>query len=189
MQARAALTAILEASIYLGLLLFLVQQKSLILTLKALRPPYTVFLAVLVIVMLGAQLLDRGRDTFPFVGWAMYVRPTYGDPQYYDYSAVLQSGREIRLDVFRVSRSLSYRLMWPLKSMARRIEQATDDWQYQAMIDDYQMALQSIARMYNRRHLDDPIRTIHVWHCTIPLHVYRGPSSIQRRLFWHLPVQ
>src|SRR5262245_50210172 len=116
MQQRDALPLVLEACIYLGLLLFLVRHKPLMSILPALRPPYVVFLTVLVMVMFGAQLLDRGISTFPFVGWAMYARPAYGDPQYYDYSAVLQSGQEMRLDVFRVSRSLSYRLLFPLKS-------------------------------------------------------------------------
>jgi hypothetical protein len=119
----------------------------------------------------------------------MYTRPAYGDPQYYDYSAVLQSGREVRLDVFRVSRSLSYRLLFPLKSMARSLDQASDERQHQALIVSYKTALQSIARMYNRRHLDDPIRTISVWHCTVSLHAYHGPASIQRRLFWQFQVQ
>ena len=57
------------------------------------------------------------------------------------------------------------------------------------MIADYETVLRAIARMYNRRHPDDPIRTICVWHCTIPLQEYHNPSSIQRRLFWQLQVQ
>jgi hypothetical protein len=139
--------------------------------------------------LLGAQLVDRDSETFPFIGWSMYTRPAHGNPQYYDYIMVLQSGREVLLEVFRLLRSLSYRLMFPLKSMAYYIDQAPEGWRRQAMIAEYEMALQAIAWMYNHRHADDPIRTIRVWHCTIPLHEYRDASSVQRRLFWQLQVQ
>jgi hypothetical protein len=66
MPERTALRLILEAGIYLGLLLFLVQQKPLMSIPQAVRPPSKVFLVALVVVMLGAQLLDRGMGTFPF---------------------------------------------------------------------------------------------------------------------------
>lgn len=174
---------------YLALLLFLVRQKPLMTTLKTLRLPHRVFLIVLVVFMLGAQVVDRGHETFPFVGWSMYTRPARGDPQYYTYTMVSQSGRESRLEVFRVFRSLSYRLMFPLKRMAHNIDRAPEGRQRQAMIADYETALQAVARMYNRRYPDDPIRTLHVWHYTIPLNEYHGPSSIQRRLFWQLKIQ
>ena len=180
---------LLEACMYLGLLLFMVQQKPIVSTLRALHPPYRVFLVMLVVLMLGTQLVDRGSETFPFVGWAMYASPAHGDPQYYDYSAVSQSGREVRLDVFRVSRGLSSRLMFPLRDIARSIDQAREGPQRQAMIAHYETMLRAVARMYDRHNPDDPIQTIHVWHCTIPLHGYRGPSSIQRRLFWQLQVR
>jgi hypothetical protein len=189
MQHSEWLRLIFEACIYLGLLLFLAQQKSLMSTLKALSLPYQIFLAVLVIAMLGAQLIDGGKRTFPFVVWAMYTRPAYGDPQYYDYSAMSQNGREVQLDVFRVSRTLSSRLMFPLRDMAREFDRAREESQRQAMIADYETILRAVAHMYNRRNPDDPIRTIYVWHCTIPLHAYRNSSSIQRRLLWQLQVQ
>jgi hypothetical protein len=189
MQTREALRLIFEASMYFGLLLFLAHQKSLMSTLKALRLPYQIFLAGLVIAMLGAQLIDGGKRTFPFVVWAMYTRPAFGDPQYYDYSARSQNGREVQLDVFRVSRTLASRLMFPLREMARELDGAWEESQRQAMIADYETILRAVARMYNRRNPDDPIRTIYVWHCTIPLHAYRNSSSIQRRLFWQLEVQ
>jgi hypothetical protein len=189
MDQSERLRLIFEACIYLGLLLFLAQQKPLISTLKALRPLYQVFLAGLVVAMVGAQLSDGGKRTFPFVVWSMYTRPADGDPQFYDYSAVSQDGREMPLDVFRVSRTLSFRLMFPLRDMARKIEWAGEGSQRRAMIADYETILRAVARMYNRRHPDDPIRTIYVWHCTIPLHAYRTPASIQRRLLWQLQVQ
>lgn len=171
------------------MLLFLAQQKPLISTLKALRPPYQVFLAGLVIAMLGAQLSDGGKRTFPFVVWSMYTRSAYGDPEYYDYSVVSQSGREMPLDAFRVSRTLSSRLMYPLRDMARKIDWAGEGSQRQAMIAEYESILRAVARMYDRRNPDDPIQTILVWHCTVPLHAYRTPASIQRRLLWQLQAQ
>jgi len=189
MQQGEWLRLIFEACIYLGLLLFLARRKPLISTLKALRPPYQVFLAGLVIAMLGAQLSDGGKRTFPFVVWSMYTRPAYGDPQYYDYSAVSQNGRELPLDVFRVSRTLSSRLMFPLRDLAREIDRAGEGAQRQAMIADYETMLRAVARMYNRRNPDDPIQSIYVWHCTIPLHAYHTPASIHRRLLWELQVQ
>jgi len=179
----------LEGCLYLGWLLFMVQQKPLMATLKVLHRPYRVFLVVLVMLMFGAQLADRSSVTFPFVSWALYERPAHGDPQYYDYTAVSQSGQERRLEVFRASRSLSYRLMFPLNDLAHRIHQIPEGLQRQAMIADYETVLQTVAQMYNRRRPDDPIQTIRVWHCTVPLHAYRGPSSVQRRLFWQLQVQ
>lgn len=178
-----------ESCLYLGWLLFMVQQKPMLATLKALSSPYRAFLVVLVMLMFGAQLVDRSGATFPFVSWALYERPAHGNPQYYDYTAVWQSGQERRLEVFRVSRSLSYRLLFPLNDMAHNIDQASEGLQRQAMIADYETALQTVAHMYNRRHPDDPIQAIRVWHCTVPLHAYHGPSSVQRRLFWQLQVQ
>jgi hypothetical protein len=179
----------LEACIYLALLLFIGLQKPIMPTLRALNLPYRAFLATLVILLIGGQLVDRGSETFPFVGWSMYARPAHGDPQYYEYAMVSESGRGRRLEVFRLSGSLSYRLMFPLKSMAHNISQASEAPWRQAMIADYGGALQAIARTYNRRNAEDPIQIIRVWHCTIPLHQYRDPSSIRRELFWELQVQ
>ena len=179
----------MEACIYLGLLLFVGVQKPVMSTLKALRLPYRVFLVTLVMLLMGGQLVDRGSDTFPFVGWSMYARPAHGDPQYYDYTIVSESGREMQLEVFRISGSLSYRLMFPLKDMARTIAQTPYGSWRQAIIADYEVALRALARMYNRRHAEDPIQIICVWHCTIPLHQYRGPSSIERQLFRQVQVQ
>ena len=119
----------------------------------------------------------------------MYTRPAYGDPQYYDYSAMSQNGREVQLDVFRVSKTLSSRLMFPLRDIAREIDRAWEEAQRQALIADYETVLRAISHMYNRRSPDDPIRTIYVWHCTIPLHAFRTSLSIQRRLLWQLQVQ
>jgi hypothetical protein len=189
MQQREALPLILEAGIYLGLMLFVGMQKPIMSTLKALRLPYRVFLVTLVMLVIGGQLVDRGRETFPFVGWSMYARPAHGDPQYYDYTMVSESGREMRLEVFRLAGSLSYRLMFPLTSLAHIIAQTPDGPRRQAMITDYERALEALARMYNRRNFEDPIQTIRVWHCTIPLRQYRDPSSVQRKLFTHLQVQ
>lgn len=180
---------ILELCIYLALLLFIVMQKPMMATLKALSPPYRVFLIILMMLLLGTQLVNRDNETFPFVGWSMYTRPAHGNLQYYDYTMVSQSEQEVRPEVFGLSRSLSYRLMFPLKSMAYNIDQALEGWRRQAMIAAYETALQAIARLYNHRHDDDPIRTIRVWHCTIPLHEYRDASSVQHRLFWQLQVQ
>jgi hypothetical protein len=177
-----------ELGLYLGWLWFVIQQKSMLATLKALRPPYRVFLVTLVLVMCGAQLADQSHATFPFVSWALYERPAHGDPQYYDYTAVLQSGQERRLEVFHASRSLSYRLMFPLNDMAHTIHRAAQGQQRQALVTDYETVLQTVAHLYNHRHPDDPIRTVRVWHCTVPLRAYHGPSSIQRRLFWQLQV-
>jgi hypothetical protein len=179
----------LEVCIYLGLLLFVGFQKPIKSTLKALSLPYRVFLVTLVMLLIGGHLIDRGRETFPFVGWSMYARPAYGDPQYYDYTMVSESGREMRLEVFRLSGSLSYRLMFPLKSMAHNIAQTPEGPRRQEMVADYEVALQAIARTYNRLNAEDPIQIIRVWHCTIPLHEYRDPSSIQRELFTQLQVQ
>jgi hypothetical protein len=180
---------VIEACIYLGLLLFIGIQTPIRWTLQALNLPYRVFLVTLIVLAIGGQLLDRGSDTFPFVGWSMYVRPVHGDPQYYDYTMVSQSGREMPLEVFRLSGSLSYRLMFPLKSLARNIAQTPEGPWRQAMIADYEGTLQALARTYNRRHAEDPITTIHVWQCTIPLQQYRDPTSIQRHLFLQLQVQ
>src|SRR5262245_23795427 len=63
---------ILEASIYLVLVLLVVRQKVVVSTLEALRPSYRLFLVTLVALLLGAQLLGRSYETFPFVEWAMY---------------------------------------------------------------------------------------------------------------------
>jgi hypothetical protein len=178
-----------EACIYLGLLLFLAQQKALRSTLKALRLPYRVFLVTFVMLLIGGELVDRGRKTFPFVGWPLYTSPAHGDPHYYDYTMVSESGREMPLEVFRLSGSLSYRLMFPLKSLTRNIAQAPEGPRRQAMIADYELVLQTLARIYNRRHAEDPIQTIRVWDCTIPLHQYRNPASIRRTLFRELQVQ
>ena len=92
---------LLEASIYLVLGLLVVRQKVVVSTLEALRPSYRLFLATLVALLLGAQLLGRSYETFPFVEWAMYSRPPAAQPQYYDYTAVLQSGREVPLNFTR----------------------------------------------------------------------------------------
>jgi hypothetical protein len=180
---------LVELCLYLAWLWFMIQQKPMMATLKALQPPYRVFLVALVMAMFGAQLIAQSHTTFPFVSWALYERPAYGDPQYYDYTAVLQSGQERRLEVFRTSRSLSYRLMFPLNTMAHTIQQAPLGQQRQALLANYETVLQTVAHMYNQRHADDPIRTVRVWHCTVPLRAYRGPASIQRRLFWQLQVQ
>jgi len=188
-QQSEALRLLLEAGIYLGLLLFLTQQKPLMSTLKALSLPYRVFLVTLVMLLIGGQLVDRGRETFPFVGWSMYTRPASGDPEYYDYTMVAEGGQETRLEVFRLSGGLSYRLLFPLKSLARNLAQTPEGPWRQAMITEYEGALQAMARTYNRRNPEDRIQTIRVWHCTIPLHQYRHPSSIRRQLFWQLQVR
>jgi hypothetical protein len=179
----------LEACIYLALLLFVGVQKPLMSTLKALRLPYRLFLITLVILLIGGQLVDRGSETFPFVGWSMYARPAHDGPAYYDYTMASKSGREVPLEVFRLSGSLSYRLMFLLKNMARNIAQTPEGPWREAMITDYEGALPAIARMYNRGNAEDPIQTIRVWHCTIPLHQYRHPASIRRELFRELQVQ
>jgi hypothetical protein len=179
---------LLEACVYLVLILLVVRQKVLESTLAALRPPYRLFLATLVALLLGAQLRGQSDETFPFVEWAMYSQRPAAQPRYYDYTAVLQSGQEVPLEVSRQFPSLSRKLLYHLDRMAPRIAHDPDGPEGQAEIARYESTLRAVAHQYTLRHADDPVRAIRVWQCTIPIEAYRGKNSIARHLFWQVPM-
>src|SRR5262245_44263877 len=160
---------LLEACVYLVLLLLVVRQHVFKSTWAALGPPYRLFLATLVALLLGAQLRGRSDETFPFVKWAMYSRRPAAQPRYYDYTAVLQSGQEAPLEVSRQFPTLSRKLLYNLDRMTRRIAYDPDGSGGQAERARYENTLRAVARMYTFYHADDPVRAIRVWQCTIPI--------------------
>ena len=177
---------ILEVSIYLVWVLLVGRQKGIVSTLEALPSSYRLFLVTLVALLLSAQLLGQSYETFPFVEWAMYSRVPAAQPQYYDYTAVLQSGQEVPLNLTPQFPRVSRQLRMALENMARQIAHDQDGPTRQAVIARYESTLRAVGRKYNLSPANDPVQAIRAWLCTISLAAYRGKEAIERRLFWHV---
>ena len=76
-----------------------------------------------------------------------------------------------------------------LASQINLIREVEDSAQRAALISQHEATLAALARLYNREHLEDPIRTIKVSECTIPLNTYAEGSSIKTRSLWEVKLE
>lgn len=177
-----------EALIYLALLLGLARSSALSRAWSVLAGPRRSVIALLIAGMTAGQLVDSGRDTFPFVDWGMYSQPMHGDPSYFGYTAKLADGREVRFDVFRALSSLASRYVRPLDITATKLLENDAGPEQAALETSYDRAVAAIAEAWNRDHPDERIVEVQVWRYTVPLAGYAGPASIRREPFRRVPV-
>lgn len=135
--------------------------------------------------------LVGGTDgAFPFTPWRMYagdMRP--GDVNILRFIATTASGRSFRLDLDALIPVLgSQRLYQPLALRARRIQREEEPARRAALLADQQAAFQALARLYNRRHADDPLTRIAIWTATLARgDLYRRPEAVYREI-WSIGV-
>ena len=177
---------IAESAVYLAFLLLLARSASLQALLGVLGRRRRVFLVGLVGIMIGGQLVDRSGWTFPFVDWSMYAYPPDHLPKYYEYTGVMRSGAETESPFGGMYDSR--RIRWKLKGLARRQENADTDDQRKEAKKRYERMLGDAAAEYNRRHPEDPLRTVRVRECIIPLDGISGRSAITSRLFFEMLI-
>jgi len=173
---------ILETYFYFVLILIVAKQKAAISIMRSLPLPYRVFLILFVLLLCGTQLMSRNDRTFPFVQWAMFGHPVAVQPQYYDYTAILQSGQEFPLNVNQF-RSLGRRVALFLSVTANQITHHTQQSKRQALIARYENTLRAIVSRYNFRNAHDPIKVVQIWLCTLRTASPRDKVSADRRLF------
>ncbi len=168
---------LVEALIYLGLLLFLVRQKPLMTKLAKLPRHLRYALVGLVAVLIGGQLANQGANTFPIVEWAMYTQRAEGDPVYYEYRGMTRSGKEVMLPISRLYPTLDRKITWQLKALA-----ASSSARYESL-------LRQVVLRHNHTHPDDPLCELTVYKCTIPLHATGRADRVQRSPFRQLSLQ
>ena len=82
----------LEVTLYVSVSLLVLRDTRVAALWKTLPRPYHLFLGTLMSLLLGAQLVGRSGQTFPFVEWAMYSRQPPAQPLYFSTTAVLRAG-------------------------------------------------------------------------------------------------
>lgn len=167
----------LEALAYLALVALLTRQAGLMRPWRSLAWPRRLLLAALLCAPLVGQVIHHDDWTYPWVGWAMYTDPVPGDVTYLEYSAVLDSGREVDWPVARLFSRIGKKAVWKLKALDRAGKTHTSD-----------VILDELARRYNRTHTDDPARRIRVWECTVPIDRRREGAALRRTLVREVPL-
>lgn len=178
-----------EIVCYLILFAFLARQKPLVDTFLALGLAHRIFLGGFLIAMLAGHLIDRSGKTYPVVAWSMFTRPVEGDPVYFEYAGILEDGQQVALhfdSLFpnTLGRNTIIKMTWLAKSIAK----TEPGPERQEQIAHYERTLQALGQKHNATHADNPVRTVHVWECRVPLKDYRGLSSLQRKPFWTVEI-
>jgi len=175
---------------WLVFLLLLVSLRPIAAFLRGLPRAHAVILASVFTLLLGAQLLDRSSDTFPFVSWRMFSSPapaSVGPMAFYECYGRTESGDRVRLN--------PPRLVPPLKNyrMTVGLMQQVDGALAARRPDSdagrrLSRTLRAVGKIYNRENPPTPIRAVEVFRCQMDPRDPGTRRSPYRWLVWSAEI-
>lgn len=173
-----------EALLVAALLYILLASRPALAAVRSMPPGQRLVAATLVGAVLGGHFHARVYNTFPFVDWDIYAQVMGGDPHFLDYYATREDGAEEQLipeDLFPVLRK---KLAVQLEQLADAIEAGGEPQRRETLVRWYEGLLLAMARADRRQHPGNPLVTLRIEKCTIPLEDYAGRNSIVCEPFW-----
>jgi hypothetical protein len=179
----ALVRVLVEGTIYLALLAFIVRQKPVLQIIEGLSRARQIFLTALVGLLLFGQMHGHSGNTYPFATWDMYTRRLPPEQRYYEYTGVLADGREIRLNVSRRFNLLNRKFIIKLSTGADRILNGEPE-RRSKRIQEYEEMLQTIGNKFNQGVKGSNIVAVHVWRHTFSVEEFQRTGTTTRTLFW-----
>jgi hypothetical protein len=179
-------TVLLEALLILLVLWPLARHEGLIRLFRNLNTRHTIFTACLFGALAAGQLASV--NSFPFVTWDMYGRPESGDPDVYEYTGVLASGKTVPLVPSRILSSIAAdriisRLHAQVETLYRKAPRREAE-----LRAEHEGTLAALARLYNRKFPGDPLQTVMVSSRTIHLDAYSNANSSKTVVLWQVRI-
>lgn len=166
-----------EAFVYLLLLLACASHAPLRSAVVQMGTTQGLVVGTLLLLAVGGQLYKWTPGSYPFATWSMYANlnpPT----DFAQFNALRRSGSTILFPFAEVSgskRTFQYHFSARLDVVRRSSGASAAKTK---AIAELNLWLRSLAQVYNRRHPEDPIRSIEGVSCALPIHNYTGPGSI-----------
>lgn len=150
---------------------------------------YKLTLLVLGLALLSGQFLGGGPHTYPFVRWAMFNDPVL-EARATIYEGITTSGNRVLLRPMSLVPSMrngrfTSRLRFSYEAAAQR---STSEDENTEGSTEFDQLLQSIARVHNRSHPDDPIVAVEVLAYSTPTASYLDHSRHERTMVWRTDV-
>jgi len=135
---------------------------------KALGVPVVRFTFALLFLLALGQLIKQ-KQTYPFLAFTMYGNAVAGDVTYYEYEAILRSGRRERFRPSNLQPALgSARIV---RGLARRLDESVVDGQLDPTRPAhalFESTLRALAGLYNEDFPADPLERIETFRVTWP---------------------
>jgi hypothetical protein len=151
------MTVALEGALIAAVLTPVALSAPLRRTFAALGRRMRIALAAMVVLTLAGQLALHTRS-FPFVNWYMYATVPHGDPDVYEYDAVLVSGRRVPLVPGRfLAPESADRLM---EALRRQVQRLRADPGAAAARREHEHTLAAVAGLYDHEHPHDRVASV-----------------------------
>jgi hypothetical protein len=113
--------------------------------------------------------LIKQKQTYPFLAFTMYGTAGAGDVTYFEYEAILRSGRRERFRPSRLQPALGSARV--VRGLARRLEESLVNGRVNPDRPSYALfesALRALAGLYNEDYPADPLERVEVFRVTWP---------------------
>lgn len=173
-----AVPELLQAGLFLAVLLWLARQRPLTDRLTQLPVSYQRGLVGVLALMIVVQLAHASNKAFPVVCWCMYSQRKGYPVTWYEYQAVLADGREVPLAAGHgLFPALTTRVA-RLPELVEHMENTTDPRQLARHRREYRQAIVTQARRYEQQHGGRVVR-VRVIRCRWPLDALHDERAVQ----------
>lgn len=169
-----------EICAFLAMALLLSRHAGVRSTLRSLDPPYRLAVVLLPVLLVAGHVANRADRAYPFITWELYTTPLPARPAYHEYTATLANGQQITLPLRSLFPGLAGLVGVTLESATWHSLHRGSAAERERASARMQALLLALAREYERRHPDSPVRSLDVWHRAIPTERYQGRASITR---------
>jgi hypothetical protein len=181
-------TKFVEITLLLLVLAPLAMHKPLVQLFHNVGMRYRVFVAGLVFLAIAGHATSF--NTFPFVKWNMYGWPRSGDPVVYEYTCILQSGKEVPLVASRLLFSMDAdRIVSRLSRQIKSLKEEEDPVRRAELRTQSDEILAALARLQTRKFPADPVRRVIVSGKTIHVRPQPGVYESDPEEMWHVDIR
>jgi len=139
--------------------------------------------------LLVVGFINGSEQTFPFLPWRMYAGVPSGNPQAYEFVGISHRGQAVRLDLHQILPALGpRRLEIILAEQSASLQNETQASRRDSLWARHRATLQAVGRLYNYRHLEDPLLRIVVSTATLSPEEFYTPAAIRRRVLWSIEM-
>jgi hypothetical protein len=169
--------SIAEATVYLLLILACASVPAVRRIAGGLGAARLAILGTVFVVSVGVQVAKSYGPLYPFVRWTMYGSATPGQ-QFPVYEATYASGRTAPFPFTEVTPSRSPRAF--LTHFSRQLRRIHEAGGHDPEAErELSRLFSHVAGIYNARNPADPIVSVRAGGCTVRIHDYVGPESLE----------
>ena len=142
--------------------------------------PRALFVSALLGLALWGQLARDNRVSFPFLAWSMYTKQ---DPpsEYLDFEVRYRNGETGRFPFGQLASFAGSKFMVPQgRALENRITQWLDPERGALDPETARTELGKLVATYNARHPDNPVVSMTVLRCSVPIRDFAGRESVVR---------